>query len=162
MRKRGKCDPLMFDPKDKASMSMTRQSFAKEADVNTIMSRYAVSGVLVDPMNVDSARVARFGDFSDVADYGHLLNRLNQAQADFMTLPSTVRAKFDNDVEKALQFITVPENVVEAVKLGLVPETMIDATFTVRPDLADPAWLKAHGLLKEEAGDQPAATPVTA
>jgi len=151
MRERGTVVRLMFDPKDKASASMTRQSFAKEADVNTIMARYAVSGVLVDPMNVDSARVARFGDFSDIVDYGHLLRRLGEAQADFMTLPSTVRAKFDNDVEKALEFINVPENVFEAVKLGLVPEAMLEATFLVRPDLRP----------IEEAPAKPEPTPVT-
>jgi len=149
MRSRGICSPLMFDPKDPNSVSMTRQSFAKEANINTIMGRYAVSGVLVDPMNVDSSRVARFGDFSDIADYGHLLNRLNSAQADFMTLPSAVRAKFDNDVEKALQFISVPENVVESVKLGLLPKTMIEATYAVRPDLRP----------VDEAGAEPTPTP---
>ncbi|QXP08361.1 MAG: internal scaffolding protein [Arizlama microvirus] len=150
MRERGICEPLVFDPKDKASMSMTRQSFAKEADINTIMGRYAVSGVLVDPLNVDSSRVARFGDFSDITDYSHLVGRIQQAQADFMTLPSVVRAKFDNDVEKALEFITVPENVFEAVKLGLVPETMLEATFLVRPDLRP-----------EPAKDFSTVTPVT-
>ena len=84
---RGKCERLCFDPKGELTRSMTHQSFAKDADINTIMSRYAVSGVLVDPMNVDSGRVARFGDFSDLTDYSQLVSRIKQAQEDFMTLP---------------------------------------------------------------------------
>lgn len=134
MRERGVCPALVFDAMDKNSRSMTHQSFAKDADINTIMSRYAVSGVLVDPMNVDSSRVPRFGDFSDLMDYSHVVNRIQQANADFMTLPSEVRARFDNDVEKCLQFIAEPANVREAVTLGLLPKTMIPATDAVFPD----------------------------
>jgi len=119
-------------------ISLTHQSFAKDADINNIMSKYAVSGVLVDPFNVDSGRVPRFGDFSDLVDYPTLVTRIGQAQADFMTLPSAVRAKFDNDVENLLSFISVPENVFEAVKLKVLPESMLEATFAVRPDLRPP------------------------
>ncbi|WNK14592.1 MAG: internal scaffolding protein [Microvirus sp.] len=151
MRERGIDLGIFCDPKDPLGRSMTRQSFAKDADINTIMSRYAVSGVLADPANVDSARVARFGDFSDLVDYGHLLQRVQQAQEDFMTLPAVVRARFDNDVENCLDFVTVPENVFEAVKLGLVPETMLEATFLVRPDL--------RPVVKPDLAD-PVATPV--
>lgn len=131
MRLRGKAVKLEFDSKDVNSRSMTHQSFAKDADINTIMSRYAVSGVLVDPMNVDSGRVPRFGDFSDIGDYAVVMERINQAQADFMTLPSGVRSKFDNDVEKCLEFVSNPANVKEAVELGLLPKTMLPATEAV-------------------------------
>lgn len=120
-------------PKDKNGrlITMTQQSFAKDADINNIMAKYAVSGVLVDPLNVDSGRRPRFGDFSDLVDYPTLVSRINQAQADFMTLPSDVRAKFSNSVEECLNFIAEPANVREAVKLGLLPESMIPATDAV-------------------------------
>lgn len=130
-------------------ITMTHQSFAKDADINNIMAKYAVSGVLVDPLNVDSGRRPRFGDFSDLVDYPTLVSRINQAQADFMTLPSAVRAKFSNSVQECLDFIAEPANVCEAVKLGLLPESMIDATFLVRPDLATDEW-KAEQALKNE------------
>lgn len=120
-------------PKDKNGrvITMTHQSFAKDADINNIMAKYAVSGVLVDPNNVDLGRTARFGDFSDLVDYPTLVSRINQAQSDFMTLPSAVRAKFENSVEKCLEFISEPANVREAVKLGLLPESMIPITDVV-------------------------------
>lgn len=139
MRRRGICEPLVFDKKDISCRSMTHQSFAKDADINTIMSRYAVSGVLVDPANVDSGRVARFGDFSDLTDYAQLVSRISQAQEDFLTLPSLVRARFDNSVENLLNFIAEPENVYEAVKLGVLPQSMIPSTEAVVGATAEPA-----------------------
>ena len=138
MRLRGKCDPLVFDKKDEESRSMTHQSFAKDADINTIMARYAVSGVLVDPLNVDSGRVARFGDFSDLTDYATLVSRINQAQEDFMTLPSLVRARFDNSVENLLNWAADPANVREAVELGVLPKSMIPATDAVKNGASAP------------------------
>lgn len=131
MRERGLSVPLVFSGKDVLTRSMTHQSFAKDADINTIMSRYAVSGVLVDPMNVDSSRVARFGDYSDLADYAQLVSRVQQAQSDFMTLPALVRARFDNSVEKCLDFVANPVNVKECVELGLLPVSALPVVNTV-------------------------------
>jgi phage internal scaffolding protein len=130
-------DDGMSWPKDKNGrvITLTHQSFAKDADINNIMAKYAVTGVLVDPSNVDAGRQPRFGDFSDLVDYPTMVSRINQAEADFMTLPSAVRAKFSNSVEECLNFIAQPENVVESVKLGLLPESSLEATFAVRPDL---------------------------
>lgn len=154
MFERGKVVKLVFDEKDSKSRSLTRQSFAKDADINNIMSKYAVTGVLVDPANVDSRRVPRFGDFSDLVDYPTLVGRINQAQADFMTLPSGLRARFDNDVENLLAFISEPKNVIEAVSLKLLPETMLEATFTVHPELRPK---KPEGAAADAAAGQAAA-----
>jgi len=126
-------DEGMSWPVDKNGRVITpcHQSFAKDADINNIMAKYAVSGVLVDPLNVDSGRKPRFGDFSDLVDYPTMVSRINQAQADFMTLPSDVRAKFSNYVEECLNFIAEPSNVREAVKLGLLPKSTIAVTDVV-------------------------------
>ena len=144
---------LDFPKDDPQSRSMTRQSFAKDADINNIMARYAVSGVLVDPLNVDSGRQPRFGDFSDLVDYPTLVGRIKQAQDDFMTLPSDVRARFNNSVEELLHWMSQPENVVEAVKIKVLPESMIEATYAIRPDLR-PVTAPPEGA--QGAGDKPA------
>lgn len=124
-------------PKDKDGnpIGMTRQSFAKDADINTIMARYPNGGVPLDFMNLGTPI---FGDFSDLTDFGTVVNRVNQARENFMLLPSALRARFDNDVEKLLNFISTPENVREAVDLKLLPESMLEATYAVRPDLRPP------------------------
>lgn len=133
---------LDFPKNDEKSRSLTRQSFAKDADINNIMSKYAVTGVLVDPANVDSERRPMFGDFSDLIDYPVLVSRINEAQAQFMTLPSEVRARFDNDVENLLVFLQDPKNVEEAVKMKILPEEMLPAK---------PAFEKPANEVKPEA-----------
>jgi len=130
---------LYFDPNDPLARSRTHQSFAKDADINTIMNRYKKTGVLGDP-SISSQRVSRFGDFSDIADYPTIVSRIQQAQDDFMTLPSEVRAKFGNLVENALDFIADPKNADEAVKLGLLPKDALVAVNAVK-----------DGALKNEA-----------
>lgn len=130
-------------PANDPRRSLTRQSFAKDADINNLMARYPNGGVPLDAILVRDPNEAIFGDFSDLGDFSGLMNRVSEAQAAFMALPSSVRARFDNDVAKLLAFIDAPENVVEAVKLQLLPESMLDATFTVRPDLATPEWKAA-------------------
>jgi len=111
---------------------MTRQSFAKDADINVIMSRYPNGGV---PLDAIMQGQPIFGDFSDVHDFGAMVNRVQQARDNFMLLPAETRVKFDNNVESLLTFINDPKNVIEAVRLQLLPESMIEATFAVRPDL---------------------------
>jgi len=113
---------LKFSDSSPDSRSRTHQSFAKDADINNIMSRYKKTGVLVDPRLISSSRVPRFGDFSDIPDYATVVSRVQQAEKDFMTLPASVRAKFDNDVANALNFISDRANVKESVALGLLPK----------------------------------------
>jgi len=150
-------DEGMSWPVDKNGkvITPTHQSFAKDADINNIMAKYAVSGVLVDPTNVDLGRRPRFGDFSDLVDYPTMVSRINQAQADFMTLPSDVRAKFNNSVEECLNFIADPANVREAVKLGLLPESMIPVTDVVMnpaPKAPDAAVTPPNDVVLPPAG----------
>jgi len=119
---RGISQPLSFNPDDPKSRSVTHQSFAKDANINNIMSRYEKTGVLVDPTLVNSKRVARFDDYSDIPDFAVQLERITQAKADFLTFPAAVRARFDNDVANALDFIADASNVEEAVALGFLPK----------------------------------------
>ena len=129
---RGEDPGLCFSKDDPKSVSMTRQSFAKDADINTIMARYPNGGV---PLDAFMQGTPVFGDFSDLHDFGSVVNRVNQAKENFMLLPADVRTRFDNDVEKLLDFINTPENEIEAVNMNLLPESMLEATFAVRPDL---------------------------
>jgi len=126
---------LVFSPDDPNARSRTHQSFAKDADINNIMNRYKKTGVLGDP-SISSQRVSRFGDFSDIADYPTIVARIQQAQDDFMTLPSEVRAKFGNLVENALDFIADPANADEAVALGLLPKEVLPVVNAVKEGAA--------------------------
>lgn len=98
------------------SPSMAKQSFAAEADINTITRRYLQTGVLPS-----GARKPSYGDFSGSQDYLDLQNRLASARQDFEALPSDLREDFGNRVENLLEYLADPENRAEAVELGLLP-----------------------------------------
>jgi phage internal scaffolding protein len=95
--------------------SMTQQHLESETNINQIMERYNQTGLLPvvsgDPL---------YGDFSDVGDYKSAQETLIKADKAFMALPSKVRDRFDNDPVKLLAFLDNPENLDEAIELGLV------------------------------------------
>ncbi|AXH77744.1 MAG: internal scaffolding protein [Microviridae sp.] len=114
---------VVLDCSDKsvpANRARTHQSFAKEADINNLMSRYKKTGFFYDPNSMNASRLPRFGDFSDIPDFAVLHDRMSQAEDSFLRLPATVRSKFNNSVSDCLDFITDPNNFDEAVKLGLL------------------------------------------
>lgn len=109
--------------------SRTKQSFAKEADINTIMAKYMDTGMLVDP-SLPRNRRPIYGDFSNVGDLHTVKIAVAQAEADFMALPSKIRDRFENDPEKLLAFIIDPQNAQECIKLGLVAKQTVEAGVT--------------------------------
>lgn len=99
-----------------------KQSFKDDCDINVIMSRYEKAGQL--PLSDDVP--AMFGDFSDGATFHDVMNRIRKAEEAFLTVRGEVRAMFDNDVGKFLDFVVNPANAEKLVELGLAvkkPET---------------------------------------
>ena len=97
--------------------SKTEQSHKDVTNINKIMER-ATRGI---PPRV-AAGNGLYGDFSSGMDLQDVMNRVTDAKRDFMSLPSHVRKRFDNDVVQLLDFISDPSNNEEAVSLGLLPE----------------------------------------
>lgn len=105
--------------------SMTQQQFKAECDVNNILAKYKRTGMLSHIQK----HQGNFGDFSSVEDYQTSLGKLMQAQQSFESLPSELRAKFDNDPAQLISFLSDEKNNAEAIKLGLkierkAPETI--------------------------------------
>ena len=93
----------------------TQQQFAKEVDINTIVERFGLTGQL--PQNL---KVPVSGDYTDtVNDYQTALNMVIAAEASFMELPAKVRARFNNDPQKLMEFVANKDNLEEARKLGI-------------------------------------------
>lgn len=109
---------ISFDSSNPDSVSRTKQQFAKEADINNIMAKYAATGVLVDPL-VPRNRKPFYGDFSAMPNFLECEIGVAQARSEFERLPSRLRDRFDNDVVKLLDFLQDPANDAEAVSLGL-------------------------------------------
>ena len=108
--------------------SMTQQQFKAECDVNNILAKYKRTGMLSHIQK----HQGNFGDFSSIEDYQSSLGKLMQAQQSFESLPSELRAKFENDPAQLISFLSDEKNNAEAVKLGLkierkAPETIQSA-----------------------------------
>lgn len=95
--------------------SLAQQHFKEECDINTILEKFNITGLL--PQQTLSPR---YGDFSGIGDYHTALNRVIAAQDEFEALPAPIRARFDNDPEKLIEFLENSENRPEAEALGLV------------------------------------------
>lgn len=100
---------------DCGTVSMTKQSFAEECDINTIVKRFRLTGEM--PTDV---RMPEFGDYKDVKDFHTAMNAVALANEAFDAMPAEVRAKFQNDPAKFVDFCLDDANYEEAKKLGLV------------------------------------------
>lgn len=97
----------------------TQQQFREEVDINTIVRNFGVTGELPQ-----MERIPLNADFYDLTDYQGALHALMQADEAFMTLPSGIRKRFDNDPAAFVAFASDPGNAAEIKAMGLGrPET---------------------------------------
>ena len=98
------------------------QHFKEECDINTILQKFNVTGILPEaPLS------PRYGDFSGIGDYHTTLNRVMAAKDEFASLPAQIRARFENDPYKLIEFLDDETNREEAVQLGLVDPVAAEA-----------------------------------
>lgn len=91
------------------------QSQKEEADINTIVKRFGLTGQLPQ-----SVRVPTYGDFGDeVFDYTSAMLAIRRADESFMAMPADVRARFQNDPQQFVEFCSDEKNLDEMRKLGL-------------------------------------------
>lgn len=96
--------------------SRTVQSERDEVDINTIVERFGLTGQLPD----DNYRAPQSADFVGIYDYQTALNSVIEAERSFMALPAKLRARFGNDPQLLLEFLSDDANRDEAVKFGLL------------------------------------------
>lgn len=119
-----------------SSPSLTVQSMTEDADINTIVRRFGLTG----QAPVD-ARPVFFGDFEEVIDFRSAQDALRRADEAFMQHPADVRARFGNDPQRFLEFCSAlnPEgtalaNVDEMRRMGLaVPAPSFGGTPVAGP-----------------------------
>ena len=97
-----------------ADPSRTRQDSAEEADINTIVRNFGVTGLLPQ-----SVRVPTYGDFDTVSDYRSAIEAVRRAEASFMAMPANVREEFYNDPQLFVEFCSHGENLPRMRELGL-------------------------------------------
>lgn len=137
--------------------SMTRQEFADECDINTIMARYEAH--LADPMK--SIREPLYYDFAEIPqDLLGAMEMLRRGEEAFMTLPATVRREFDNSAAAFVDFAADPNNLDQMRAWGLAPPApVVQAPTQGSGPAAGAAPAPGAGIAPgAPAGSAPAAT----
>lgn len=95
--------------------SQTQQQFLADADINVIVKRWGITGVL--PV---TGRVPMVSDFEDITDYRSALDAVMAADEVFKQLPADFRGSLGNDPAAFVDFAINPDNVEKLRELGLV------------------------------------------
>lgn len=114
--------------------SRAKQEFAEEADINTIVKRFNLTGQL--PENV---RMPTYGDFEGIFDFHSAMNAIAQANEAFDAMPAAVRARFHNNPAEFVDFCSDEKNREEATRLGLVRPGLAGTPGTGDPALDGPS-----------------------
>lgn len=110
--------------------TMTQQSFAQECDINVIVERFGITGVMPQSVVLPS-----FADFEGVPqDYHTAVLALTQANEAFLTLPAEVRASFNNDAGAFVAFASDANNLQKMRDWGLASVTVGDKVLTPSGD----------------------------
>lgn len=98
-----------------AEEGRTKQSFKESADINSVLARYARTGVWTRV-----ARTPLFGDVSFMEDYHTALNRVLAAQDDVRRLPERAKELYDEDPAGYLDRVVDARSRDALVDLGLL------------------------------------------
>lgn len=120
--------------------SLADQSQRDEADINTIVKRFGLTGQL--PSNL---RMPQYGDFENALDFRESMEAVAKARESFMEMPADVRAKFHNDPQEFLEYCEERNDKGERVhleelrKLGLaVPEEVVVESAPLKVHVVNP------------------------
>lgn len=101
--------------------SKAQQHEYDSTDINKIVARYTQTGELpqhnMPPLEED---------FSEVTDMQTALNLIVEARMAFMEQPADVRAKFDNDPAKFVDFCSNDANYEDMRKMGLLNQEAVN------------------------------------
>jgi hypothetical protein len=98
--------------------SMTRQEFAEECDINSIMKRYE-GHVVGGPGNLPPM-VPQYYDFGEMPQtLMEFMEMQSRAEEAFMSLPAVVRKHFENDAMQFVEFASDPGNLGQMREWGL-------------------------------------------
>lgn len=95
--------------------SLAVQAAAEEADINTIVRRFGLTGELPQDLEMPQP-----GDFSGAGDFHSSMNVVRAAQEEFLRVPADIRARFLNDPARLMAFLDDSSNRDEAIRLGFI------------------------------------------
>lgn len=119
---------------DATGPARTKQAFAEECDVNSIMQKYQKEGVITHV----TKHQANYG-FASSNDFRESVELMGKANDMFAELPSSTRKKFDGSVENFLDWVQDPENASQLDEMGALTETPAEPSPAVQPPSEPPA-----------------------
>lgn len=90
------------------------QSQKDDADINTIVRNFGITGRLPE-----SVRVPEYGDFEGISDYREAIHAIREAEDSFMSMPSELRNRLGNSPQRFLEWCADAGNLEEMRRLGL-------------------------------------------
>ena len=103
--------------------SMTQQHFADESEINNIIRSHDRNGVIEHIHRGN----AIYGDFSEITDLSDALVQIQEAQKEFLNIPSEIREKFKNDAGEFFKYASNPDNEAGMREMGLLNPTKSSA-----------------------------------
>jgi phage internal scaffolding protein len=98
--------------------SKTDQSWAKDADVNTIVEKFRKTGKI----ELAKANQGVYADIAQISDLSNAYDQVKRADEAFMTIPSEIRNKLGNDPKNLVPYLNDPKNKAEAMEYGLIKD----------------------------------------
>lgn len=93
----------------------TKQEFGPECDINNILNTYRKSGTVTHLNGMQP----QYG-FATGNDFRESLEIVRKANENFQTIPSDIRAQFNNNPEQFLDFASDPTNEAQMAEWGLI------------------------------------------
>lgn len=119
--------------------SLTEKIQGHDLDINAIVNRYHQG--IYSPVPIATKKPTFAGVFKPNM-YEESVQYIRNVQNEFNSLPSNIRARFDNDPNKLLNFLEDSSNIEEAHKLGLLDneryQQYIDSLKPVDPQVTVP------------------------
>lgn len=100
--------------------SMTQQHMKTECDVNHIVAKWNKTGLLEHVRDSEGS----YGDFNSV-DYKTACDLVLRAEESFSSLPSSIRARFENSPALFMDFMHDPDNRDEIISMGLTKPEVV-------------------------------------
>jgi len=106
--------------------SLAIQSAKDETDINTIVRKFGLTGELPNDI-----KMPQTGDFTNIPDFHTAMNIIRVTQEEFLRVPAEVRARFNNDPQRFMEFVEDDSNRDEARKMGLLrPDSIVPPSGT--------------------------------
>lgn len=107
--------------------SLTDPSFEFECDIHNIVDSFGRSGMLASP-GMRDLETLQYGDSTLLPDFQTAQQMVIDVTNEFNSLPSAVRAEFDNNPENLLAALGSSDDATHKrlIELGLAPKPKLD------------------------------------